>query len=305
VSFKLTILGSSGALPAYGRFPTSQYLTIQNRHFLIDCGEGAQMQLMRYQIPIIKIDHIFISHLHGDHCLGLLGLLFSMHLQRRTTDLHLYSQKGLDEIILLNLKYSKSVLNFNLKFHLFNADVPRLIFEDEAITVTTIPLLHKLSCAGFLFQEKLKPRKIDKQQIIPNMKLQHLALLKTGADVYNEDGSLLYKNENYTLPPRPSFSYAYCSDTAWNENMFKQISGVDLLYHETTFMEGEREKAIETKHSTATDAAKTAHRCNVKKLIIGHFSARYRELEPLLTEARTYFTNTELAIEGTTFDLES
>lgn len=305
MSFKLTILGSSGALPAYGRFPTSQYLTIQNRHFLIDCGEGAQMQLMRYQIPILKIDHIFISHLHGDHCLGLLGLLFSMHLQRRTTDLHLYSQKGLDEIILLNLKYSKSALNFNLKFHLFEADAPHLIFEDEAITVTTIPLLHKLSCAGFLFQEKVKPRKIDKQQIIPNMKLQHLALLKTGADVYDEDGSLLYKNENYTLPPRPSLSYAYCSDTAWNENMFKQISGVDLLYHETTFMEGEREKAIETKHSTTADAAKTALQCNVKKLIIGHFSARYRELEPLLIEARAYFTNTELAIEGTTFDLES
>lgn len=305
MSFKLTILGSSGALPAYGRFPTSQYLTIQNRHFLIDCGEGAQMQLMRYQIPIIKIDHIFISHLHGDHCLGLLGLLFSMHLQRRTTDLHLYSQKGLDEIILLNLKYSKSVLNFNLKFHLFNADVPHLIFEDEAITVSTIPLLHKLSCAGFLFQEKLKPRKIDKQQITPNMKLQHLASLKTGVDVYDEDGSLLYKNENYTLPPRPSHSYAYCSDTAWNENMFKQINGVDLLYHETTFMEGERKKAIETKHSTAADAAKTAMRCNVKKLIIGHFSARYRELDPLLTEARAYFSNTELAIEGTTFDLEN
>jgi ribonuclease Z len=262
------------------------------------------MQLMRYQIPIHKIDHIFISHLHGDHYLGLMGLLFSMHLQRRVSDLHLYSQKGLDEIILLQLKYSKSSLNFKIQFHVFEATQASIIFEDAALTVSTIPLLHKLSCAGFLFREKEKPRKIDKQRLIPEMKLQHLALLKTGADVYHEDGTLLYKNEDFTLPPRKSLSYAYCSDTAWNEKMFEQIAGVDLLYHETTFMEEERDKAIETKHSTASDAARTALHCEVKKLIIGHFSARYRELEPLLNEARAIFTNTELAIEGNTFELE-
>ncbi len=303
VSFKLTILGSSGALPAYGRFPTAQYLIIQNKHFLIDCGEGVQMQLMRYQIPIHKIDHIFISHLHGDHYLGLMGLLFSMHLQRRVSDLHLHSQNGLDEIILVQLKYSKSSLNFNIIFHAFEASQVHVLHEDEALTVQTIPLIHKLDCAGFLFREKPKPRKINKEKLREGMLLQHIALLKTGADVHDEMGNLLYVNSEYTLPPQPSRSYAFCSDTAWNENMIEQIREVDLLYHEATFMEEEKDKARETKHSTAAEAATMAKQCGAKKLLIGHFSARYRELEPLLSEAREIFTNTELAIEGNIVEL--
>lgn len=303
VSFKLTILGSSGALPAYGRFPTSQHLIIQNKHFLIDCGEGAQMQLMRYQIPIHKIDHIFISHLHGDHYLGLMGLLFSMHLQRRTNDLHLHSQKGLDEIILLQLKHSKSSLNYDIIFHVFDASHSNLIHEDDLLTVYTIPLIHKLACAGFLFREKPKPRKINKEKLREGMLLQHIALLKTGADVYDEIGNLMYRNNEYTLPPKPPVSYAYCSDTAWNEKMIEQISQVNLLYHEATFMEEEKDKARETKHSTAKEAATMAKQCGAQKLLIGHFSARYRELDAMLSEAREIFTNTELAIEGNTFDL--
>jgi len=303
LSFALTILGSSGALPAYGRFPTSQYLTIQNRHFLIDCGEGAQMQLMKYQIPVHRINHIFISHLHGDHYLGLVGLLFSMHLQKRTADLHLYSQKGLDEIILLHLKYSKSTLNYTIQFHLFEPDQPVVLFEDEALTVETIPLIHKLPCAGFLFREKQKPFRIDKQKLLPDMKLQHIVLLKTGADVYDDNQNLLYRNSDFTLPPTPSYSYAYCSDTAWNEGMITQLQQVTMLYHEATFMEDERDKAIETKHSTTLDAARMAQQTQAGKLLIGHFSARYRELEPVLAEARTLFANTELAIEGNTFEL--
>ena len=305
VSFKLTILGSSGALPAYGRFPTSQYLNIQNKHFLIDCGEGVQMQLMRYQIPIHKIDHIFISHLHGDHYLGLMGLLFSMHLQRRVNDLHLYSQKGLDEIILLQLKYSKSSLNFNIVFHAFTASQIQVLHEDDVLTVQTIPLIHKLDCAGFLFREKTRPRKINKEKLKEGMLLQHIALLKTGADVHDETGNLLYLNSEYTVASQSSCSYAFCSDTAWNENMIEQIREVDLLYHEATFMEEERDKARETKHSTAAEAATMAKRCNARKLLIGHFSARYRELEPILFEAREIFPNTELAIEGNTFEVGS
>jgi ribonuclease Z len=301
VSYKLTILGSSGAIPAYGRFPTSQYLNIQNKHILIDCGEGAQMQLMRYQIPIVKIEHIFISHLHGDHYLGLMGLLFSMHLHKRTNDLHLHSQKGLDEIILLQLKHSKSSLNYTIIFHSFDASKAQLIHEDEELTVHTIPLVHKLDCAGFLFREKPRPRKIDKEKLRKGMLLQHIALLKTGADVYDDAGNLLYLNSEYTLSPQPPLSYAFCSDTAWNEEMIEQIREVDLLYHEATFMEEEKDKAIETKHSTATEAATMAKTCGARKLLIGHFSARYRELEPMLMEARAIFTNTELAIEGNTF----
>lgn len=303
VSFKLTILGSSGALPAYGRFPTSQYLNIQNKHFLIDSGEGVQMQLMRYQIPIHKIDHIFISHLHGDHYLGLMGLLFSMHLQRRVNDLHLHSQKGLDEIILLQLKYSKSSLNFTIVFHSFDASQVQVLHEDDVLTVHTIPLIHKLDCAGFLFREKPKLRKINKEKLREGMLLQHIAQLKTGADVYDEMRNLLYRNSEYTLPSQPSLSYAFCSDTAWNENMIEQIREVDLLYHEATFMEEEKDKAKETKHSTAAEAATMAKQCAARKLLIGHFSARYRELEPMLAEAREIFSNTELAIEGNTFEL--
>lgn len=260
------------------------------------------MQLMRYQIPIQKIDHIFISHLHGDHYLGLMGLLFSMHLQRRTNDLHLYSQKGLDEIILLHLKYSKSTLNFAIVFHVFDASQSAIIHEDEMVTVHTIPLVHKLPCAGFLFREKTKSRKINKEKLKEGMLLQHIALLKTGADVYDESGKLVYRNSDFTLPPTPPLSYAFCSDTAWNENMIEQIRGVNLLYHEATFMEDEKEKAIETKHSTTADAANMALRCEAKKLVIGHFSARYRELEPMLMEAREIFANTELAIEGNSFE---
>lgn len=303
MSFSLTILGSSGALPAYGRFPSAQYLVIQNRHFLIDCGEGAQMQLMKYQLPIQKIDHIFISHLHGDHYLGLMGLLFSMHLQRRQTDLHLYSPRGLDDILLLQLKYSKSVLNFEIHFHPFDPGQAVCLHQDEVLTVETIPLRHKLPCAGFLFREKEKPRKLDKAKLQPGILLQHLAQLKTGADVLDARGQLLYRNADFTLPPTPVYSFAYCSDTGWNEPMVEQLRGVSLLYHEATFMDEDKDKAIDTKHSTAADAARMARACDAGKLVIGHFSARYRDLEPLLAEARAVFTNTVLAIEGNTFEL--
>ncbi|MGC4023625.1 MAG: ribonuclease Z [Cyclobacteriaceae bacterium] len=304
MSLSLTILGSSGALPAIGRFPSSQYLTIQNRHFLIDCGEGAQMQMAKLQVSLHKIDHIFISHLHGDHYLGLMPLLFSMHLNKRTSDLHLYSSTGLDEIITLQLKHSKSVLSYKIKFHPFDPNKTQLLFEDDVLSVETIPLIHKLDCAGFLFKEKPKPRRIDKDKLVDGLKLQQIASLKTGADIFDDNGNLLYKNENFTLPPRPSLSYAYCSDTAWNENMIPQIRNVDLLYHEATFAHSDLDKAIETKHSTATQAAEIAKLATVKKLVIGHFSARYRNLDELLDEAKEVFQNTELAIEGTTFTLK-
>lgn len=303
MSFKLTILGSSGALPAHGRFPTSQYLVIQNHHFLIDCGEGTQMQLLRYKIPIHKIDRIFISHLHGDHYLGLMGLLFSMHLQRRTSELHLHSPRGLDEIILLQLKYSKSVLNFEIKFHSFDPQTSTLLLNDNTLTVETIPLIHKLPCAGFLFKEKRKPVKLNKENLKPGMLLEHIAQLKKGDDVVDENGKMLYRNADHTLPPLPSYSFAFCSDTAWNARMIEQIRAVTLLYHEATFMEDEKEKAHETKHSTAREAATMAKQAGVEKLLIGHFSARYQILEPLLQEAKEVFFNTELAIEGTTFEL--
>ncbi len=304
MSFTVTILGSSGALPAYGRFPSAQYVVIQNRHFLIDCGEGTQMQLMRYQIPYHKINTILISHLHGDHYLGLVGLLFTMHLLRRENDLHLYAPKGLDEIITLQLKHSHSTLRFNLIFHTVDTAHETLLFNNEALTIETIPLIHKIPCCGFLFREKPKPHRIDKGKLPSGILLQHIVILKSGKDVIDHTGNLLYKNEDYTLPPHHSYSYAYCSDTAFTEKITEQIREVDLLYHEATFMNDEKDKADETKHSTARQAGEQAKMANVKKLVIGHFSARYKELQPLLDEAQSIFPTTVLAIEGETIDLD-
>ncbi|MFZ1809067.1 MAG: ribonuclease Z [Cyclobacteriaceae bacterium] len=304
MSFQLTILGSSGALPAYGRFPSSQYLNIHKHHILIDCGEGIQTQLKRFSIPTQKIDKIFISHLHGDHYLGLMGLLFSMHLNRRTNDLHLYSQPGLDQIIILQLKYSKSALNYKLIFHPIPNGESVCLYEDKSLTVRTIPLKHKVPCTGFLFKEKEKSRRIDKDKLPENMMLAYIAQLKLGKDVFDEEGTLLYKNTDYTLPPRPSRSFAYCSDTAYDENLAKQIKEVDLLYHEATFMQEHADKAAMTLHSTTLQAAKIASLAKVKCLLIGHYSARYRELDALQAEAATVFKNTKLAIEGETIDLD-
>lgn len=184
------------------------------------------------------------------------------------------------------------------------SDSPALIFENDAITVETIPLTHKIKCMGFLFREKQKPRRINKNMLHPDMLLQHIALLKTGQDIFDDSGTLLYKNETYTLPPHHSYSYAYCSDTVFNRTLAEQIAGVDLLYHEATFMKEHEDKATETLHSTAEQAATLAREANVGRLVIGHFSARYRELEPLLEEAKKEFSNTQLAIEGETIDLE-
>ncbi|MCE2996699.1 MAG: ribonuclease Z [Cyclobacteriaceae bacterium] len=302
-SLSLTILGSSAAVPANGRFPSSHYVAIQNRHFLIDCGEGTQMQLTRFNIPIQKINYILISHLHGDHYLGLMGLLFSMHLQKRQAELHLFGPPGLNEIILLQLKYSKSVLNYPLHFHAFDPTARTVIMEDAAVTVETIPLIHKLPCAGFLLKEKTKPRRIDKSRLSKEVLLQHIVQLKAGHDVMNDSGELLFKNEEYTLPPHRSLSYAYCSDTAYNESMIEQLREVNLLYHEATFMEIDMEKAIETKHSTSRQAALIARACQAEQLVLGHFSARYRDLDLLLAEASVIFQQTSLAVEGETIQI--
>jgi ribonuclease Z len=304
LAFSVTILGSSGALPALGRFPSSQYINIGKHYFLVDAGEGVQIQMARYDVSSQRIEAIFISHLHGDHYLGLMGLLFSMHLNRRQSDLHLFAFKGLQEIILLQLKYSKSALNYKIIFHELQENSVATIFESESLTVETVPLLHKIPCSGFLFREKPKPRRIDKEKLHPGILLQHIAMLKQGLDVYDDSGALLYKNTDYTLSPRPSQSYAYCSDTAYFENVCKQIEGVDLLYHEATFLSEEIEKATETRHSTAEQAALIAKRSRVRRLIIGHFSARYHSPEVLLTEARKTFTETHLALEGETFNID-
>jgi ribonuclease Z len=304
LSFKITILGSSGALPAYGRHPASQLVEIQNRSFLVDCGEGTQMQLMRLQVNFHRVNHIFISHLHGDHYLGLMGLIFTMHLQRRVNDLHVYSHRGLDEIITTHLRYSRSAPGFKIIFHLLEKGIKEIIFEDEVLTVETIPLSHKIRCSGFLFKEKTKPRRIDKTRLPEGLLIQQVAGLKNGHDVHDESGALLYKNESLTFEPRKSRSYAYCSDTVFDEGLVSQLKSIDLLYHEATFMTDEESKARETKHSTAKQAAMIAKLAEVDKLLVGHFSARYKDLTPILEEAKSIFANTELAIEGEEFIIQ-
>ncbi len=303
MSLKLTILGSSGALPANGRFPSSQYLIIQNRHFLIDCGEGTQSQLMRYSIGIHKINHIFISHLHGDHYLGLTGLVFSMHLQKREADLTIYSFRGLDEILLAQFKHSSSVLNFKIIFYYLTENGVETIFEDDVVRVETVPLDHKIKTSGFLFREKTKGLRLDKTKLSDELLLQHIVQLKKGIDVVDDNNQVILRAIDFTLPPKPSLSYAYCSDTQPTEEIVEQIKNVDVLYHEATFMEEDKNKARETRHSTAGEAAGVAKRAGVKKLIIGHFSARYKDLDLVLKEATEIFPSTSLAIEGESFEL--
>jgi ribonuclease Z len=301
--FEIKILGSSSATPVYNRNPSSQLLNIDHDLFLVDCGESTQLQLNKYKIKFNKIDHIFISHLHGDHYLGLVGLISTMHLHGRKKDLYLYGPPGLDEIITLQFKYSETFLNYKIIFKALETEKVTIIFETDTLTVETIPLTHRIKCCGFLFREKPKRRRINKENLPSGLLLQEIVELKNGKDILDENGKIKYKNEDYTLPPKKSRSYAYCADTIYTENFIPQIKNIDILYHESTFLHDLKLRALETYHSTAIDAATIALKANVKQLLLGHFSSRYKDIEPLLTEARTIFPNSYLAIEGETFNL--
>lgn len=302
--FELTILGSNAAIPAYNRHPTAQLLQIDQYYFLIDCGEGTQMQLSKFKIRYNRIGYIFISHLHGDHYLGLMGLISTMHLHKRSEDLYLYGPRGLSDIISLQLKYSDTRLNYRIIFQEINTEVRKVVLENELLTVETIPLTHRVNCAGFLFREKPKKRRLRKEILPAGLTLANLSQLKKGQDLTNTEGEVVYRNEDYTLPPRKSRSYAYCSDTRYNEGMIGQIQGVDLLYHESTFLEEEAVRAGETFHSTARQAATIARLAQVGKLVLGHYSSRYKELSVFREEASLVFEPVVLAIEGESISVE-
>ncbi|MDN5217429.1 ribonuclease Z [Fulvivirgaceae bacterium BMA12] len=304
MGFELKILGANSAKPAYNRNQTSQLLTVQNELFLIDCGEGTQLQLGHYKTKISRIRHIFISHLHGDHFFGLIGLISTMHLQRRTTDLNLYGPPGLGEIITMQLKVSGTVLSYPLHFNEINPQKPSCVFENDKITIQTIPLIHRIPCVGFLFREKPKPHRIIKEKIQKEFSLLDMVALKNGEDIKGENGDIIYKNGDFTLPPKKSRSYAYCSDTRYHEGIVDQIKGVDLLYHEATFLSDREQRATETFHATAQQAALIAKKAEVGKLLIGHYSSRYKDITPFQTEAQQVFENTILAIEGETIYIE-
>lgn len=304
MKFQLTILGSSSATPVRNRFPSSQLLNINEKLFLIDCGEATQIQLLRYGLKASRIDHIFISHMHGDHYFGLPGLLSTLHLNGRTRPLHLYGPPELMEIVRLTLDYSETQLRYPLEFYHVDAREPMQVLETTEITVETIIMNHRIPCTGFLFREKprlpnIRREKIAELQIPPPA----IAAIKHGEDFTLPDGRVI-SNEELTIPPRPSRAYAYCSDTLVKPDIIPQITGVDLLYHEATFTSDMLERAGETFHSTAAQAAGIALEAGVKKLIIGHFSARYRELSSLLEEARAVFPATDLAKEGEVFQVD-
>jgi ribonuclease Z len=301
MKFELTILGSSSATPIFNRNPTSQVLNINERLYMIDCAEGTQQQMLRYDVKGSRIDHIFISHLHGDHYLGLVGLLSSMHLNGRTKPLAVYGPPHLKEIIDLQLSYSETTLQYPMEFVFIDAEKAMVILDNHDVTVETIPLFHGIPCTGFLFREKKRLRKLLKEKLerlkIP---VEYFSALKKGADYVAADGTIL-KNDTLTVDSDTPKSYAYCSDTMYNEAYFKQINDVTLLYHEATFLNNMLERAVETQHTTALQAGEVALKTNAKKLIIGHFSARYKTLGELLDEAKSIFPETELAIEGRTF----
>ncbi|WKN41588.1 ribonuclease Z [Tunicatimonas pelagia] len=303
MSFQLKILGSNSATPAFGRYPTSQLLTVGSHYFLIDCGEGCQMQLSRYRARTNRISQIFISHLHGDHYFGLIGLLNTLSLVGRKNSLTLYGPPGLNDVLTAHFRVSQAVLGFPVHFVELRATEPTVIYENAQLSVTTFPVQHRIACWGFLFREQPKPRRINKDTMPADLSVEDIIALKNGQDVVNTDGSIRYQNEKFTLPPRKSRSYAYCADTRYFETLAEWVSEVDLLYHETTFMDQERELAEQRYHSTTLQAAEVAKQAKVETLLIGHFSSRYRDLSPLLEEAKTVFSNTSLAIEGQDFTI--
>ena len=300
---KLTILGCYAATPRTITNPTSQVLEIKNRMFLIDCGEGTQVQLRKNKIKFSKINQVFISHLHGDHFFGLIGLISTFSLLGRTTDLHIYGPKGIKEIILLQLRLSNSWTNYDLYFHELESEVSEIIFEDDKVVVTTIPLKHRVYTNGFLFQEKIGERKLNMDAVL-NHEIEscYYQKIKNGKDITLEDGRII-SNSILTFDPIQPKSYAFCSDTVYHEAIVPIIENVDVLYHESTFLESEDALALKTLHSTAKQAARIALKANAKQLILGHYSTRYDSITVFQEEAKTIFPEVLLADDGKTFEL--
>jgi ribonuclease Z len=305
MSLKLTILGCHSATPRVNANPTSQFLEIKNQSFLIDCGEGTQVQLRKYGVKFSKIKHIFISHLHGDHFFGLVGLISTFRLLNRENELHIYGPIGIKEIITLQLKLSNSWTHYPLLFHELNSVTSELIFEDAKVEVHTIPLNHRIYTNGFLFKEKTGERKLNFTALSEYKEIEicDYQNLKNGRDFILKNGQIL-KNDKLTLDPRAPLSYAFCSDTSYFPDMIPQIKNVNCLYHETTFLKDKETLAFSTKHSTAEQAAIIAKEAKVKQLIIGHYSGRYKNKEVFLEEATPIFKNTLLAEEGKIYIIE-
>ncbi|MCU0341175.1 MAG: ribonuclease Z [Spirosomaceae bacterium] len=301
MQFSVTILGAGSATPTLTRHPSAQLITYDNDCFLVDCGEGTQFQMLAYRMRPSRLKAVFISHLHGDHYFGLIGLLSSLNLGGRTEDLRLFGPRGLDEILTLHFKLSQTPLQFLVHFQELSPDAPALIFDHPHFTVSTIPLDHRIPCTGFLFREKPRQRNLIKEKLSEDIPFEYLRLLKEGRDVYDESGHLLLGVAEYTLPAPPPRSYAYCSDTRYDERLVEYVRGVNLLYHEATFGDDLAHQATERFHATAREAGIIARKAQVQQLLIGHFSSRYKTFEMLLAQAQEAFSATAIAEEGTTF----
>lgn len=302
MTFSVTILGSSSALPTSKRFPTAHLFNSNERFFLIDCGEGTQIQLRKFRLRFSKISHIFISHLHGDHYFGLFGLISSFSLLGRNSDLHIYAHAGLEKMI--ECQFTNYSINFNLVFHKIPTHKELLLYEDKNLTVSTFPLKHRIPASGFLFKEKERELNLRKDVISKyNLSIKDILTIKKGNDYLWEDKKII-KNEQLTYPPYQTRSYAFCSDTAYYPKVAEYVKNVDLLYHEATFAEDMKEMAKKSTHSTAKQAAEIASKANVGKLLIGHFSSRYKNEKLIENEAKEIFENTEAVVEGNTYAIE-
>lgn len=299
---KLTILGCYAATPRTLTNPTSQVLEIKNHMFLIDCGEGTQVQLRKHKIKFSRINHIFISHLHGDHFFGLPGLISTFRLLGRDKELHVYGPKGIKEAITLLLKLGDSWTNYPLYFHELKSKESETVYEDEKVSVKTIPLDHRVYTNGYLFREKLGERKLDINAVTEyGIDKAYFQNIKNGKDVVLDSGERIANSLLSFDPPKPK-SYAFCSDTAFKPAIVPLISGVDTLYHEATFLESEAQLAVKTKHATAKEAAQIAKEAKVGTLVLGHYSTRYKSISLFKEEAQQIFENVELADDGRSFE---
>jgi ribonuclease Z len=301
-TFSLTILGSGAALPTAKRNPSGQFLNCNNRHILIDCGEGTQNQIRKHKLPLQRISHILISHLHGDHFFGLVGLLSTMHLLGRDKGIHIYGPPDLEQIIRMQLEIGGSRLPFSLNFYPLQKIKNQLIFEDKVIEIHSFTMKHRVDSWGFRIQEKEKERTLNAELFYGEKRsMEHIPALKKGLDVELEDGSKLL-SADYTFPASKPKSYAYCSDTMYFEQILQSVLEVDYLYHEATFLHKELDRALATMHTTALQAGEIASKAKVKNLLIGHLSARYETGKELLAEAKSVFDNTFIVEDGDVFE---
>ena len=299
--FAVTILGNNSAIPAFDRHPTAQIVTINDQLILIDCGEGTQMQIAKYRIRTSKINYILISHLHGDHYFGLIGFLTSMSLLNREKPIHLFAPKVLEAIIQMQLDVANTKLSYPLIFHPIEQE--GLLYEQHQFTIETFATQHRIECWGFIIKEKKLPRKINKEKVLEfEIPLAYYEALQKGNNYTNKMG-ITISNDEVTFANTPAKSYAFCADTIYDETLIEKVAGANVLYHETTYLKIDSEKAAHRFHSTTIQAASIAQQANVKLLLLGHFSSKYENLDEFLNEASTIFPNCALALEGVTFKI--